>query len=222
LHNWCSGHFLRRQENLILFRLKQLHKLSYWRRSLVQNLLGAPKMLEDRLLVWKLKHGNRDALRLIYEKYKNDLLTLATALSNDMATAEDVVHDVFVSFAECASKLQLRTSLRSYLLTSIANRVRNLRTKRQQTTGLTELDVADPVSDTPDKIAISAEESQQIGNAMGQLPYEQREVIILHLQSGLKFKAIAESQGVSINTVQSRYRYGLHKLQTILNGEVKK
>jgi len=177
---------------------------------------------EDRLLVWKLKHGNRDALRLIYEKYKNDLLTLATALSNDMATAEDVVHDVFVSFAECASKLQLRTSLRSYLLTSIANRVRNLRTKRQQTTGLTELDVADPVSDTPDKIAISAEESQQIGNAMGQLPYEQREVIILHLQSGLKFKAIAESQGVSINTVQSRYRYGLHKLQTILNGEVKK
>ncbi len=178
-------------------------------------------MLEDKLLVWKLNHGNRDALRLVYEKYKNDLLTLAIALSNDKTTAEDVVHDVFVSFAQFAGRLQLRTSLRNYLLTSIANRVRNLRSKRR-IIGLTELDVADPVSDTPDKLAISAEESQRIGNAINELPYEQREVIILHLQSGLKFKAIAESQGISINTVQSRYRYGLNKLQTILNSEVQK
>ena len=51
-------------------------------------------MLEGRLLVWKLKHGETGALQPIYEKYKNDLLALAIALSNDMATAEDVVHDV--------------------------------------------------------------------------------------------------------------------------------
>ncbi len=178
-------------------------------------------MLEDKLLVWKLKHGKKDALRLVYEKYKNDLLVLAIALSNDTATAEDVVHDVFVSFAEFASKLQLRTSLRSYLLTSVANRIRN-HWARQQSIGLTELDVADSVSDTPDKLVISAEESQRINDAILELPYEQREVIILHLQSGLKFKAIAESQGVSINTVQSRYRYGLHKLQLVLNSEVEK
>ena len=195
--------------------------MSYWRRSLFQNRLGAPKMLEDKLLVWKLKHGKKDALRLVYEKYKNDLLVLAIALSNDTATAEDVVHDVFVSFAEFASKLQLRTSLRSYLLTSVANRIRN-HWARQQSIGLTELDVADSVSDTPDKLVISAEESQRINDAILELPYEQREVIILHLQSGLKFKAIAESQGVSINTVQSRYRYGLHKLQLVLNSEVEK
>jgi DNA-directed RNA polymerase specialized sigma24 family protein len=38
----------------------------------------------------------------------------------------------------------------------------------------------------------------------------------------MTFKAIARSMDVSINTVQSRYRYGLDKLQSVLDGEVKK
>ena len=179
-------------------------------------------MFEDKLLVWKLKDGNKDALQRIYEKYKSDLLALATTLLNDRATAEDIVHDVFISFAEVAGKLQLRTSLKSYLLTSIANRVRNLRTKRQEAIGLDESYIDEPRSDSPEQLAISAEQSRQIGSAIAQLPYEQQEVIVLHLHSGLKFKTIAESQGISINTIQSRYRYGLSRLQSILNGEVKK
>jgi len=179
-------------------------------------------MFEDRLLVWKLKYGNTDALRRIYEKYKDDLLALAITLTRDKASAEDVVHDVFVSFAELAGDLKLKTNLKGYLLTSIANRVRNLKVREQRFTTLNTADINESVSDTPEKPAISAEESRRIRNAMLVLPYEQREVIILHLHSCLKFKTIADSQGVSINTVQSRYRYGLNKLQTILNGEVRK
>ena len=56
---------------------------------------------------------------------------------------------------------------------------------------------------------------------MARLPYEQREVIILHLMSDMRFRAIAETQSISISTVQSRYRYGLDKLRTLLNSEVK-
>ncbi|HUV40550.1 MAG TPA: sigma-70 family RNA polymerase sigma factor [Sedimentisphaerales bacterium] len=180
-------------------------------------------MLEDKLLVWKLRYGSRDALCRIYEKYRNDLLALAVALSNDKALAEDIVHDVFVSFAELAGKLQLRGNLKSYLAAGIANRVRNLRrSKPQQPVGLDEAAVIASSSDSPQRLAISAEQSQLIGSAMAQLPYQQREVIILHLQAGLKFRAIANSQGVSVNTIQSRYRYGMDKLQSILNGEVKK
>ena len=61
-------------------------------------------MLEDKWLVWKFKNGSGDALRLIYEKYKNDLLALALALSNNKSDAEDIVHNVFVSFAQSATK----------------------------------------------------------------------------------------------------------------------
>lgn len=180
-------------------------------------------MLEDNLLVWKFKRGSADALRWIYEKYKNDLLALAIALSRDRATAEDVLHDVFVSFAQYAEKLQLRTSLKSYLSSCIANRVRNMsREKPQRTTQLNHAETIGSDCEGPEQLAISAEKVQRIEMAMAELPYQQREVIILHLQSGMRFKAIAESQGVSINTIQSRYRYGLDKLRQLLNVEVSK
>ncbi|MHC4584974.1 MAG: sigma factor-like helix-turn-helix DNA-binding protein, partial [Planctomycetota bacterium] len=53
------------------------------------------------------------------------------------------------------------------------------------------------------------------------LPYDQREVILLHHQAAMTFRAIAESLGISNNTVKSRYRYGFDKLRLILD-EVKK
>jgi RNA polymerase sigma-70 factor (ECF subfamily) len=55
---------------------------------------------------------------------------------------------------------------------------------------------------------------------MTKLPYEQREAIILRLQGDMKFRQIAEMQGVSIKTSLSRYKYGLDKLRSMMNGEV--
>ena len=62
-------------------------------------------MLEDKLLVLKCRRGSRDAMCRIYEKYKDYLLTLAKGLLSEQAAAEDVVHDVFVSFAESAEQI---------------------------------------------------------------------------------------------------------------------
>ena len=89
-------------------------------------------MLEDRLLVWRYRRGNRDALRRIYEKYKNNLLALAVSLSNDVSLGEDAVHDVFVSFAQMGARLELRGSLKSYLSTCVANRVGRLKRAESQ------------------------------------------------------------------------------------------
>jgi hypothetical protein len=41
-------------------------------------------MVEDTLLKLRFNRGDRDALRRIYEKYKDDLLKLAVALLNDI------------------------------------------------------------------------------------------------------------------------------------------
>ncbi|MHC4213460.1 MAG: RNA polymerase sigma factor [Planctomycetota bacterium] len=180
-------------------------------------------MLEDKALVWQLKHGNIDALRRIYEKYKHELLALAITLLSDKSAAEDVVHDVFVSFAGATDKLELRRSLRSYLLTCVANRVRNLgRTKSPNSNGLEDLVLFRACAKDSSGPVIRAEQSRRISEALDELPYHQREVIVLHLQSGMKFKDIAFSQGVSINTAQARYRYGLDKLRSLLDGEVEK
>jgi RNA polymerase sigma-70 factor (ECF subfamily) len=181
-------------------------------------------MLEDRLLIWKFNRGNAEAVRRIYEKYKNDLVTLAAALLHNVGAAEDAVHDVFVSFLDSAGNFRLTGSLKGYLATCVANNARN-RIRAGQRHENIGLDEAGPITsniDAPDCAAIFGEELRRLGWALGRLPYEQREVLLLRLHSGLKFKAIAESQGVSINTVQGRYRYGLDKLRSLLNSEAKK
>lgn len=179
-------------------------------------------MFEDKLLIYKFNRGDSNALRRIYEKYRNDLLKVATALLNDRNSVEDLVHDVFVSFAKGVGNFQLRGSLKGYLSICIANRARdkNRATRRKRTVGL---DGAGPFrsdTDVPDHLAVRNELSKQLDYAIAQLPYEQREIIILHLQSRMRFKQIAKLKSVSTNTVRSRYRYGLKKLRSILDGQL--
>ena len=65
------------------------------------------------------------------------------------------------------------------------------------------------------------EQLQQFRRAMAQLPYEQREVIMLHFQAGMTFRTIGKSFGISANTAKSRYRYGLDKLRQVFKNEAK-
>jgi DNA-directed RNA polymerase specialized sigma24 family protein len=69
-------------------------------------------MIEDKLLILRFKQGQREALRRIYDKFKISLLKLATELLGGALEAEDVVHDVFVSFAQSADRLKLTGSFR--------------------------------------------------------------------------------------------------------------
>lgn len=177
-------------------------------------------MLEDKLLVYQCRHGNQDAMCRLYEKYKDDLLTLAKGLLGDRAEAEDVVHDVFVSFARSVERFQLTGSLRGYLVTCVSNRARDkirARRRRAEVQGPEKPGVSD--SDNPARRAIEAEELTRLRQALRQIPYEQREAVLLRLRGGLKFKDIAKLQGVSIGTLHGRYRYGLNKLRSLMNGE---
>lgn len=177
-------------------------------------------MLEDRYLLWRLKRGSRDALCRIYDKYRADLLRLAVSLSNDAAMAEDVVHDVFVSFIAGVGQFRLTGSLKGYLVTCVANRVRNANRDRRRYADLDEVRQIVSESARPDQWAICSEELERVAGALALLSNEQREVIALRLQGALRFREIAEFQGVPIKTALSRYRCGLQKLRSMLNGEV--
>ena len=181
-------------------------------------------MLEDRLLVWRFKCGSTDAFHRIYEKYESDLLTLAANLLGNSGAAEDVVQDVFISFVQSVEKFHLRGSLKGYLATCVANRARDCirKRKRQRTVAVNEAQQLISDTDGPVQLVICSEELQRLRDTLTQLPYEQREALVLHLHGDLKFRQIAKLQNVSIKTTQSRYRYGLDKLRSILNGEVKK
>ena len=175
--------------------------------------------LEDRWLVRRFNAGDARALRRIYEKYKPDLLGVARALLNDGSAAEDVLHDVVVSFASQAGRFVLRGSLKGYLAICVANRARNANRQgarpepcERAAARRTHADVSESALDEERRSAIVA--------AMEQLPEAQRQAVALHVLGGLRFREIAQQSDESINTIQSRYRYGLKKLRSLLNGQV--
>jgi len=178
-------------------------------------------MLEDEWLKVAFKSGSEDALRRIYEKYRDFLLTLAMALLNDSHGAEDAVHDVFVTFAQSANGFGLRGNLKSYLATCVANRTKDrLRGRKHQPERL-DADVAlESGCDSPDRELICDEQSRLASAAMAQLPYEQVEAVVLHLNGGMTFRQIARRQDISVSTAKGRYRYGLQKLRSALNGRL--
>ena len=65
----------------------------------------------------------------------------------------------------------------------------------------------------------SEEERLMLDQALRDLPIEQREVIYLKVFEGYTLREIAELCEVSINTVGSRYRYGLAALRHALRSE---
>ena len=140
-------------------------------------------IIEDKLLVWRFNRGDVASVRRIYEKYKQELLALAVALLKNTADAEDVVHDVFVSFLKL-EQFRLTGSLKGFLATCVANAARNIlraKTRRPPES----LDNIEPIASGmagPDCRAIFGEQNAIVSRALWELPYEQREAVLLHLQ----------------------------------------
>lgn len=171
----------------------------------------------------RFNRGDSSALRDIYNLYKDELVSLTGALLHDKTAAEDAVHDVFARLIKKRQTLKVTQNLRGYLITAVTNTARQyFRTQsRAPATSLDSENTAEIAAENPPQAsAMFEEEKQHLANALSALPYDQREVILLRHFSDFKFKQIAKMQNVSINTVQGRYRYGLDKLRSLLNGEL--
>lgn len=205
-----------------LFILKSAMPVSYIGRMSFCGWLT--RMLEDKVLVRRFKSGDVAALERIYEKYKNELLALAVSLMNDITAAEDAVHDVFVSLAQSVARPCRIKNLKKYLMTSVANRVRNQQRykQRHQTVGIENSDLPGRDLSRPERWLVLNEELELLDHALAQIPYEQREVITLYMQGNMSLREIAKFQNESSNTVAGRYRYGIKKLRSLLNGDIGK
>ena len=177
--------------------------------------------VEDELLKWRFKRGSREAMARIYEKYVHLLLSVALGLLNSPHEAEDVVQDVFVSFAKNAAGFSIHGSLKAYLATSVANRARDR--IRGELSRQRHVDKCTPESidaGEPDHPLVYSERCERLSRALAELPYEQREVVVLKIKQEMTLRQIARLQGVSIGTVHGRYRYGMEKLRALLDGEI--
>ncbi len=178
-------------------------------------------MLEDKKLVLRLRCGDRVALRQIYDRYRNDIFSVACALSNNLNLAEEILRESFVHFAANIGSFPLYHNLRGYLIGFALNAVKEATSNNMYK--VKEVERKKTIAATIDGLDEQRgddEKTRLIAEAVTKLPEHQREAVVLHLLGGMTFSQIAHIQQVSLNTVNGRYRYGLDKLKSLVQLEV--
>lgn len=177
-------------------------------------------MHSDHYLLANFRAGDRQAFDYIYDRYRDRLLSLSMSLYPDPHMAEDIVHNVFMSFLQNAPQLHLRRSLRSYLFTSVRNAVRDIFRRHAQIQRYEHLAISMPEQEEPEVSVYLFDSSQNLHQCLKHLPMEQREVVVLRAYEDLSFTEIAYRQSICSSTARGRYRYGIEKLGTLMRHAV--
>ena len=152
-----------------------------------------------------------DALVDLYRAQRLPLLRLAVLLTDDRATAEDVVQDAFVALQRRWHAVDPAAAA-GYLRTSVVNGVRSLH--RRRVVARRHLHAVGQDDVPPADLALLLTEDQrEVIEALRTLPRRQREVLVLRYWSELSEAEIADALGVARGTVKSSAARGLASLQ---------
>lgn len=153
-------------------------------------------------------------LEELYDQYAQPLFRYALSLAGSSEDAEDAVQEVFIRIAREHNRVMGIRNLRAYLFTATRNAAYSQLRSRKGRDNLSEAMICD-IQSSPGKEDWFAE-SMVASKAFAELPIEQREVLALKVFEQMTFDEIAHTVGASINTVSSRYRYGIAKLRQAL------
>jgi RNA polymerase sigma factor (sigma-70 family) len=130
--------------------------------------------------------------------------------------AEEAVHDVFINIWNKCDQLNIKTSIKSYLVRSVVNTSLNA-LKREKAEGKKELAYFFSDFNEPDENEIGDETQEALLNslktALNLLPDRCRQVMYLSRFSKLKQQEIALQMNISVKTVKNHLTYGFKKLR---------
>ena len=149
---------------------------------------------------------NTAEIESLYRQHGPELLLFAQAVTGERGRAQDAVHQVFLKLIEKGSLSQV-VDKKAYLFACVRNAALNEGKLRDRNAPL-----------EPDSAWFSPPDRDHAGErnlrcALGALPDDQRQVMVLHIWGELTFSQISDLLDVSSNTVASRYRYALAKLR---------
>jgi RNA polymerase sigma-70 factor, ECF subfamily len=151
------------------------------------------------------KLSAEDITRL-YERHGPALVAYACGFGLDWSSAEDAVHGVFHRVLRSAGPVPENPA--GYLYRAVRNAALNVRRDGSRQVPLDESSFIHRGGDGGAALALQ--------KALGTLPEEQREVVIMKIWSGMTLDEIAKAQDAPLNTIASRYRYALQKLREAL------
>jgi len=194
---------------------------------------GVPKRTldpPDETLMLRYQQGDRAAFAQLVRRHQTALFNFALRQVRIPQVAEDVVQESFVRVVQNAADFKHEARFTTWVYTITRNlcidhlRKRALRkhpsldeSRGEEGDGPTLGEqTADPRASV-EREATGTELKERIARAVDTLPDEQREVFLMREIANLPFKEIAEITGVPENTVKSRMRYALERLQEHLS-----
>lgn len=147
----------------------------------------------------------------------------ARALVGDRDMADDLVQDCV---ERALSRLHLwrrEGDLRAWLFTIMHNVHVNAARRRNRTPRMVTIDPSQPHVTDPGLAVAPTQgaglELAQLDRALGQLPVEQRQVILLTGLEGLRYEETAKMLGIPVGTVMSRLSRGREALRRLISGD---
>ena len=176
--------------------------------------------LLDKMRTWQ-RLGYKDREKVMdnvasHENWKScfsevapGLLLFARQWVHSAADAEDVVQEAFVKFWRRHHNIENRALLYAAVRSIALDFIR--RDKRRTQREATAFAEAEPA--IKPQFEWEDETQSTLAAAVGSLPHDQREVLVLKIWNELTFNEIGSALGISQNTAASRYRYALANLK---------
>ncbi len=181
-------------------------------------------VLTDQQLVEMYQQGNENCLTILIERHQKRIFSAILFLVNDRETAEDIFQDTFVKVINTLKRgaYNEEGKFLPWVLRIGHNLVidhfrRNQRMPlvhdKEDYSIIESLKLTD--ENAQDKM-MREQIYKEVRLLVEELPFEQKEVVILRHFADMSFKEIADATGVSINTALGRMRYALINLRKII------
>lgn len=180
---------------------------------------------DDERLIRLIAESQEEALAQLYDRYHRLVFSLALAVVNDRATAEEITLDVFMRVWQKAGTYRAEQAKVSTWLTHITRhhaidvlRRRAVRAD-QYAVQWEEIVYAEVPQQDPQESAEQSMRRERIHAALAQLPPDQKQAILLAYFGGLTQSQIAETLKQPLGTIKTRVRLAMQKLQGFLREE---
>lgn len=170
--------------------------------------------MEEKRLVEKVKRGDRGAMDELVKLYYRTIFAYFYRNTGDYHRSCDLTQEVFIKAISAIPTYKNNGKFKAWLFSIASNHLCNDWRYRKNHPQEEFEENTEQVSEAPGGI-----QKTELEEAMGQLPQEQREAVVLKYYHGLKIAEIAKVTHTGEPTVKSRLKYGLEKLKKLLGDE---
>jgi len=181
---------------------------------------------DDPTLVRKAQRGNMAAFEELVARHRDKIYARALSMMRNEEEATDLSQEAWVKGWQRLKQFQGEASFGTWMTRIVINLCLDQlrKQKRQRAESIEEIDEESGgverqmpvVTVNPTAGLERLELRQRIDQALNQLSYEHRTVLVLHQFEEMEYKQIAKTMGCSIGTVMSRLFYARRKLAALL------